>query len=316
MQHRASPGLIGLLIGDGRPLLSAVGFGLVVAGGFALFIAGRGELLPHDIAYLGLTPQALCELNECRIVHFMMHDRVSFGGSLIAIGVMYLWLVAGPIASGQRWAWSVLAASGGIGFLSFLAYLGYGYLDTWHGVATAALAPAFLGGLFLTDRRIAWLPEKPWTACFTQRELLRRGLLLATAVGMFSGGATITFVGMTAVFVPEDIVYLGIGRAEMNAVNPRLVPLIAHDRAGFGGAVCCCGTILGGFALRTNWDRAARQAVAVAGIAGFATAIGVHPWIGYTDAFHLSPAVLGAIAFAGGYWRMSLSPLGREELLR
>jgi len=138
--------------------------------------------------------------------------------------------------------------------------------------------------------------------------LLRRGLLLATAVGMFSGGATITIVGMTAVFVPEDIAYLGIGRLGMNAVNPRLVPLIAHDRAGFGGAICCCGMILGGFALRTDWDRAARQAVAVAGVAGFATAIGVHPWIGYTDLFHLSPAVLGAIAFACGYWRMSVSP--------
>jgi hypothetical protein len=33
-----------------------------------------------------------------------------------------------------------------VGFLSFLAYRIYGYLDSWHGVATAALLPLLLGG--------------------------------------------------------------------------------------------------------------------------------------------------------------------------
>ena len=150
MPHEGeSEGLIGLLVDDGRPLLGAMGFGLVLAGGFALFIAGRGELLPHDVAYLGMTPQALCSVNECRIVHFMMHDRVSFGGALMSIGVMYLWLVAGPLTRGQRWAWDLLSASGAVGFLSFLAYLGYGYLDTWHGVATAAAQVRAIFDLYL-----------------------------------------------------------------------------------------------------------------------------------------------------------------------
>jgi hypothetical protein len=34
-----------------------------------------------------------------------------------------------------------------VGFLTFLAYLGYGYLDTWHGVATLFLLPVFGVGL-------------------------------------------------------------------------------------------------------------------------------------------------------------------------
>lgn len=310
MPHEGeSEGLIGLLVDDGRPLLGAMGFGLVLAGGFALFIAGRGELLPHDVAYLGMTPQALCSVNECRIVHFMMHDRVSFGGALMAIGVMYLWLVAGPLARGQRWAWDLLAASGAVGFLSFLAYLGYGYLDTWHGVATAALAPAFIVGLRLTYRRIAWVEGASWWK--RPDDLGRRVLLLATAFGMFAGGATILVVGMTSVFVPEDVVFLGIGRAHLDELNPRLVPLIAHDRAGFGGAVCCCGVILGGAAWRAKWDRAARQALAIAGIAGFGTALGVHPAIGYVDGLHMAPAVLGAVAFACGWWRIHPSATAR-----
>ena len=34
------------LVGDGRPLLLAMAGGLVFAGGFALFLAATGDLLP------------------------------------------------------------------------------------------------------------------------------------------------------------------------------------------------------------------------------------------------------------------------------
>ena len=40
-----------------------------------------------------------------------------------------------------------VAACRGPGFVSFLAYLGYGYLDTWHGLATLVLLPCFVLGL-------------------------------------------------------------------------------------------------------------------------------------------------------------------------
>ena len=152
-------GLFALLVGDGRAPLALVGLALLLAGGFAIFIAARGEFLPHDVAFLGMTPGELCAVNECRIVHFMIHDRVAFGGALIAIGLTYIWLAAGPLARGERWAWDVLGASGVVGFASFLAYLGYGYLDTWHGAATGVLAPLFLIGMFVSRRRIAWLPS-------------------------------------------------------------------------------------------------------------------------------------------------------------
>ena len=47
-------------------------------------------------------------------------------------------------------------------------------------------------------------------------------------------------------------------------------------------------------------SRALWQALALAGFAGFSTAIGIHPLIGYTDPTHLAPAYVGAIAFASG----------------
>jgi hypothetical protein len=239
----------------------------------------------------------------------MIHDRVAFGGALVAVGTMYLWLTVGPLARGRRWAWELLAASGAVGFASFLAYLGYGYLDTWHGVATAVLAPLLLVGLVVTHQRLAWsgseerwLARPAWLTSHRDRRCVGGVLLLFVSAGMLGGGLTIMTVGMTTVFVPEDVAFMGVGRAELHAINPRLVPLIAHDRAGFGGAVCCCGVILAGVVWRGELDRAGWQALALAGAAGFGTAIFVHPAIGYNDVWHLTPAVGGALLFAFGWW--------------
>ena len=91
------PGLLRALVGDGRPLLSFVGLALVLSGGFAMFLAADGHFLPHDEEYLGMTAGELCRQDQCRIVHFMYHDRGSFGGALIAIGTLYLWLAAFPL---------------------------------------------------------------------------------------------------------------------------------------------------------------------------------------------------------------------------
>ena len=154
-------GLLEGLIDDGRPLLSLTAVALLLSGAFAIFLALRREFLPHDIAYLGMNANELCALADCRVVRFMFHDRVAFGGALIAIAVLYLWLTAFPLHAGARWAWRALAVSGALGFASFLTYLGYGYLDTWHGIATAALLPLFMLGLWRT-RRLAVRTLPAW----------------------------------------------------------------------------------------------------------------------------------------------------------
>jgi hypothetical protein len=123
---------------------------------------------------------------------------------------------------------------------------------------------------------------------------------LATASGLVIGGTTIMLIGMTRVFVQQDLRYMGLGASELLAINNRLVPLIAHDRAGFGGAIATSGLLLFccvwfGRPCASLW-----RAVCLAGSTGFISAIGVHPVIGYTDLSHLAPAYLGAVLFSAG----------------
>jgi hypothetical protein len=291
-------GLIETLAGDGRPLLVLAALILIGCGIFALFQAATGHFLPQDTTYLGLTAQQLCGLHGCRIVHFMIHDRVSFGGVLIAIGVMYLWITEFPLRRREAWAWWALALSGGAGFLSFLSYLGYGYLDTWHGAGTLMLLPIFVAGLVQT-RTFRERVRRP-RLDLRSRSGMGRALLLATTFGIGAAGLTIMTVGMTSVFVPQDLEYMGVIPAELRAINARLVPLIAHDRAGFGGALVSCGIVMFLAVLYSRPSRGLWQALAVAGLAGFGAAIGIHPVIGYLSVSHLAPAVAGALIFAAG----------------
>ena len=129
---------------------------------------------------------------------------------------------------------------------------------------------------------------------------LGRACLLGTAVGMLGAGGTIQLIGMTQVFVPTDLAFMGMSQDQLNAINPQLIPLIAHDRAGFGGAVTTAGLLLFACVWCGTPCRSLWQALLIAGIAGWSTAIGIHPMIGYTDAGHLAPAVAGAVLFFVG----------------
>jgi hypothetical protein len=311
-------GLFDALIADGRPFLKLTGLALIGSGLFAFFLAATGHFLPHDVAYLGLTADDLYSIADGRVVNFMMHDRVSFGGAILAVGTLYLWLAEFPLRARQPWAWWTFLVSGSIGFASFLAYLGYGYLDSWHGAATLVLLPIFAVGMFKSLGTLHSVPSP--------RAMLRPGapievgsafgwgrlMLLFTAGGLVLGGATIMTVGMTTVFVPQDLEYMCIGAADLEAANARLIPLIAHDRAGFGGGVCCCGVtmflcIYCGRPSRSLWET-----LAISGIAGFGTAIGVHFPIGYVSLSHLAPAYFGAVVYVAGmlltFNRMALHP--------
>src|SRR5216684_1223124 len=202
-------GFIETLLGDGRSLIKLTAIALIGSGAFALFQASTGQFLPQDTDYLGMTARQLCVLRGCRIVHFMVHDRVSFGGVLIAIGVMYLWIAEFPLRRRESWSWWALVISGGAGFLSFLAYLGYGYLDTWHGAATLALLPIFVGGLVRT-RGLRRERVEPEPLDLRSGPGVGRALLLLSSVGICVAGLTIMTVGMTSVFVPQDLAFMGM----------------------------------------------------------------------------------------------------------
>ena len=100
MSHPDDAGLLEVIVVDGRPLLLCTALALLFSGGFAIFLSIRREFLPHDVAFLGITSEQLCAIGDCRVVAFMFHDRVAFGGVLIAIAVLYLWLITVPLAAG------------------------------------------------------------------------------------------------------------------------------------------------------------------------------------------------------------------------
>ncbi|MGI8734553.1 MAG: hypothetical protein ACR2LM_14775 [Pyrinomonadaceae bacterium] len=145
-----------------------------------------------------------------------------------------------------------------------------------------------------------------------------RALLLATATGMIAGGLTVMTVGMTWVFVPQDLAFMGVSPAELQAISARLVPLIAHDRAGFGGAICTTGITVFFCVWCARPSKSLWQVLCFSGVVGFATAIGVHPVVGYNDLFHLAPAILGAVLFIVGlilFYRRMHEDLRVDRLL-
>ena len=304
--RRDQCGMLAMLIGDGRPVLAFVGLALMLCGSFALFQSATGDFLPHDVNYLGLTPKQLCGMHQCRVVHFMFHDRVAFGGALIALGLVYVWLAEVPLRSGESWAWWAIAVSGILGFASFFTCLGYGYFDLWHGVATVLVLAGFIVGL-TRSRSAAW-PWPAWKLFNRSNEYRGRLPLLLTAFGLCLGGLTICIVGATCVFVPQDLNFMGVTASELHAINPRLVPLIAHDRASFGGALMSCGVawlfcVWCGKPSRSLW-----HVLCGSGAIGFASAIGVHLIVGYIDFVHLGPAMLGSALFVVGIW-LSFEPM-------
>ena len=311
--------LLDATLGDGRFLVAITGFSVALSGLFAILQSLSGHLLPHDSQAIGMDAAALSRIANPRLVGFMFHDRVAYGGSLLAIGLGYLWLAGFPMAARCLWAWQALVVSGGIGFLAFLTYLGKGYLDTWHGVATLFLIPVFAAGVWRSRPQAFRRDElsTPTIKCANQFALWGRRVLGACAAGLVLAGATIAVVGMTAVFVPSDVVFIGLDPAKLQQITPMLIPLISHDRAGFGGGLCSIGAFLLFVARHAEITRNLVEIVALMGCAGFGCAIGIHFVVGYTDLAHLSPAFVGLALFliaAGLLWagRTPSTLIGRE----
>jgi hypothetical protein len=293
------------LIGDGRPLLALTGAALFASGGFAIFQSLTGHLLPHDSHALGMDAEGLAHAANAHLAMFMFHDRVAFGGTLLAIGTAYWWLSEFPLRAGQAWAWWAFAVSGFTGFASFLAYLGYGYLDTWHAVATVILLPIFMAGLWRSRGCIpgrlrlgqSWRTDLP-VAAGTAR--LGRHVLQACGLGLVVAGATIVGVGMTTVFVPQDLAFMAMTREQIGAISPMLIPVIAHDRAGFGGGLLSCGLLILIITRHAPLTRNFLEVMGLMGFFGFGAALGVHCAIGYLDFVHLAPAYAGFLLFIVG----------------
>jgi hypothetical protein len=307
MNKPADKSILYPLFYDGRFLLVFTGLVLLFSGLFVIVQSLSGHFLPHDVQYLEMDAERLSAYYGGRITAFMFHDRVAFGGSIIAVGMIYMWLAEFPLRNGQAWAWWILLCSGIIGFGSFLTYLGYGYLDRWHGIATLLLLPFYVLGLLRSRRLIRGesgirdLGKKVNKAGFQTATAVGFLLLQFTGIGMLLGGLSIMAIGITSVFVPQDLEFIGIvGCSPLTVVNKQLIPLIAHDRACFGGGVATIGLIVFFTARRAEEKKSMWEVLFLSINTGFAAALGVHFYIGYTDALHIAPAFAGwCIALLG-----------------
>jgi hypothetical protein len=297
------------LIGDGRPPLLVAAGALAFAGGFALFLSATGDLLPQEVRYLGMTPTQLCAFADCRIFDFMVHDRAAWGGAMLGVAILWTWLVVFPLAGGQRLAWWTLIAAGASGFGSFVAYLSYTYIDAWHATGVALLLGPFVAGLVVTRRTLvapvaAQSPIRP-AHSLSAPYRLGWGILLLGALGTAGGGAMILLVGMTTTFVPEDLQFMGSSAAQVGAISERLIPLLAHDRIGFGGAVTTMGLTTAACLWFSEPSRHLFQAIALAGAVSLTAAIGIHFVVGYTSLTHLLPALTAAVALLAGLFLLA-----------
>ncbi|MFC5753263.1 hypothetical protein [Actinomadura rugatobispora] len=276
-----------------------VGIGMIVAGLGAAAITLGPLLLWYDQGFLGLDRAGLHGANH-QLVHFLQHDRITMAATMVTIGVLYTGLAAGGIRRGWPWARNAYLVSGFIAFPTLFYFLAFGFVEPLHTAVTVTLFPMFV----VAVRRRPVLPR--WTLAADgpeterRRALLGQLLLIVTGVGLFAGGAAVSTVGLTHVFVPSDLAFLQTTSGELSAANPRLLPFIAHDRAGFGGALMAAAAAI---TLLTAWGWRRGEAwlwwsLAVAAVVGFVPPVAVHAHIGYTDLLHLAPVYVGIVLTA------------------
>ena len=227
-----------------------MGTGMMIGGLLALAIAATKVVLPYDEAYLGISINQLTAINP-RLLAFMAHDRVTLAGSMVAIGLLYVVLSVFGMRRGLHWARQTVLVSAFTGFASFFLFLGFGYLDTFHAFVTAALLQLLLLGVharlgvYTPAIRPDLRGNRSW-----RLSLWGQLLLVFHGFALLAAGAVISLIGVTQVFVHEDLVFMETTAATLAAANPRLVPLVAHDRATLGGMLLAGGWV---FLLPALW---------------------------------------------------------------
>ncbi|TDC74621.1 hypothetical protein [Streptomyces hainanensis] len=278
-----------------------VGVGMICAGIGAAAIALGPVLLWYDRDHLGADLGDLRALSH-HLPHFLRHDRITMAGTMVTIGVLYVGLAAGGMRRGWPWARQAYLASGWIGFPTLLYFLGLGFVEPLHTAVTAVLFPMFLAATRRRPPGPRWSvrPEGPDRE--RHRALVGQLLLILTGFGLLVGGATISVVGLTDVFVGSDLEFLHVTPEALEAANPRLLPFVAHDRAGFGGALMAAAVAI---VLLSAWGWRRGESwvwwsLLPAAAAGFLPAVLVHGSIRYVDLWHLAPVYVGMASTATG----------------
>lgn len=278
-----------------------LGLSMMLGGIIAWMIAASSVLLPYDESFLGLARSQVAAING-NLLNFMSHDRITLAGTMLSIGILYYQLARHGLRHGLHWAKTAVWASCGVGFPSFFLYLGYGFFDPLHAAAAVILLPMFLLAMRNNPDRPNRLPVNLHNSGVWRRGLWGQLCFIVVGISLCIGGIVIAYIGITDVFVPTDLGYLCTSSNALDLANPRLVPLIAHDRAGFGGALLsdAIGILivaLWGLQQGARWQW---WTLLWSGAPGFIAGLSVHYAIGYTDFIHLLPAYFVLIVYIAG----------------
>src|SRR5262249_7928581 len=115
------------------------------------------------------------------------------------------------------------------------------------------------------------------------------------SAGLLIGSVLALLIASTKVILPYDETFVRMTRADLAAVNSRLLAFLAHDRVSLAGAMVTLGAAYLGLSLwgvrrGLHW---AQQSVLISAFAGFATFF-LFLGYGYLDPFH---AFVTAIMF-------------------
>ena len=279
-----------------------MGAGMLIGSVLALAIAATRVVLPYDELFVGLTRPQLAAANA-RLLPFLTHDRVTLAGTMVATGVLYCGLAQFGIRRGLHWARVAVLTSAFAGFGTFFLFLGFGYFDAFHAFVTAVLFQFLLLAIHARQSPPGRSPapglreDRRW-----RWSLWGQLLLIVQASAFVVAGLVIAAVGVTSVFVPEDLEFLHTTSMALAEASPRLVPMIAHDRATLGGMLVASGLAfllpaLWGFRRGAGW---LWWSLLLASVPGYASAIGVHFAVGYRNGWHLAPAFVGLATCGAG----------------
>ena len=276
-----------------------VGAGMICAGVGAAVITLGPLLLWYDRDYLGLTRQGLDHIDH-NLVHFLQHDRLTMAGTMVAIGVLYTGLAWGGIRRGWLWARDAYLISGAVGFPTLFYFLSTGFVEPLHTAVAVVLFPLFLLAVWRSPATPRWTIRPDGPERLRKRALTGQLLMIVTGIGLLAGGIAVSIVGLTGVFVPSDLEFLDTDTAHLKAANPHLISFVAHDRAGFGGALISAAIAI---ILLSLWGWRRGEAwvwwtLLLAAIAGFAPTLVIHYRIHYTDPSHLAPVYVGVVLTA------------------
>ncbi|MFC6334171.1 dihydroorotate dehydrogenase [Paenibacillus septentrionalis] len=279
-------------------------FGMfILMGGFiALYFAFTSIILPYDEAFLGLTRAELHQLNP-RILAFMSHDRMALAGTMISGGILYVQLARHGIRYGMHWAKVAFHSAAIIGFLGIFLFIGYGYFDWLHGLFWLILLPAYYFS-YIEGKKAQGAPRAKHDDNDKAWQLANIGQLMFVLLGfaIVIGGIVISTIGVTHVFVTTDLLYICMSPEMLDEMNRNLIPVIAHDRAGFGSALISVGLLvlmisLWGFRKGERW---VWNSLAVGALPAFIAGIGTHFYIGYTTFIHLLPVYVLVVLYVLG----------------